>query len=96
MTAKLPGQDGTAPDAGTAAREQHAPEIARRSGGACGGLRRREFQGWVTLFEAIRTLVSLEKTAGVGGGRRPTDDAAATRSDAKLKETRIKLSSLLF
>ena len=26
--------------------------------GACGGLRRREFQGWIALFEAIRTLVS--------------------------------------
>ena len=37
---RLPGPEGTAPDAGTAAREQHAPEIARRKGGACGRVRR--------------------------------------------------------
>ena len=75
---KLPGPDGTAPDAGTAACELHELEIARRRGGACGSLRRREFQGWVVLFEVIRTLVSLEKTAGVDGGRRrQTVDGAA-------------------
>ena len=90
MTARLPGPKGTAPDAGTAAREQHAPKIARRKGGACGRVRRptaarvpgvdRAFRGYPNPGLAEENRRSWQRPT-----RRRT---TATRSDAKLKETR--------
>ena len=99
MTARLPGPEGTAPDAGTAAREQHAPEIARRKGGACGRVRRptaarvpgvdRAFRGDPNPGLAGENRRSWRRRAA----RRRT---AATCSDAKLKETRREPFSLLY
>jgi len=55
--------------AGTVARGLHVPEIARDKDGVWQRRWRRAFRGWVALFKASLTLVSLEKmAAGNDGG----------------------------